>query len=155
MPTFDINTVSWQADRQALEAVRVMVFVEEQRVPVDIEMDDRDAHCTHVLARHKGKPVGTGRVDIEKHGKIGRVAVLPQYRGQGMGRVLMVALEAIAQQAGLSQVWVNAQVSAQGFYEKQGYVAEGETFLEADIPHLRMTKALGKHLQNTSFAVKF
>ena len=149
METIDIKTVSWQADRSALEDVRVIVFVQEQQVPVDIEMDDRDALCIHVLARDKRGPVGTGRIDIEKHGKIGRVAVLPEYREQGMGKALMVALEAIAQQAGLAQVWVNAQVSAQGFYEKQGYLAEGETFLEADIVHCRMTKALGKHLQNS------
>ena len=155
MESIDIKTASWQADRLALEAVRVVVFVQEQNVPVDLEMDDRDALCTHVLARHKRRPVGTGRIDIEKHGKIGRVAVLPDYRGQGLGKALMVALEAMAQQAGLAQVRVNAQVSARGFYEKQGYVAEGETFLEAEIVHVRMIKPLGKHLQNSSFAVKF
>jgi predicted GNAT family N-acyltransferase len=149
MQTIDIKTASWQADHLVLEKVRVVVFVQEQNVPVDIEMDDRDAFCVHVLARHRRRPVGTGRIDIEKHGKIGRVAVLPEYRAQGMGKALMVALEAIAEQAGLMQVWVNAQVSAQGFYEKQGYAAEGETFLEADIVHCRMIKPLGKHLQNS------
>ncbi len=146
--SIDIETVSWPRARAALEDVRVIVFVQEQRVPMEVEMDDRDAQCIHVLARDKCRPGGTGRIDIAKQGKIGRVAVLPGYRGQGMGQALMVALETVAQQAGLARVWVNAQVSAQGFYEKQGYVAEGETFLEADIVHCRMTKALGKHLQN-------
>ncbi len=155
MKSIDIQKVLWQDDQVALEAVRVVVFVQEQHVPVDIEMDDRDALCMHVLARHKRRPVGTGRIDIEKQGKIGRVAVLPEYRGRGMGKALMVALEAMAQRAGLGRVWVHAQVSAQGFYERQGYVAQGETFLEADIVHCRMTKPLGKHLQNASFAVKF
>ncbi len=98
MQTIDIKTASWQADHLVLEKVRVVVFVQEQNVPVDIEMDDRDAFCVHVLARHRRRPVGTGRIDIEKHGKIGRVAVLPEYRAQGMGKALMVALEAIADQ---------------------------------------------------------
>ena len=68
--------------------------------------------------------------------------MLKAYRGRGIGVALMSALETIAQQAGLTHVWINAQISAQSFYQKQGYVASGDTFLEADIVHCRMSKRL-------------
>ena len=152
MASIDIKTVSWQERKSDLECVRVIVFVQEQNVPVDLEMDDRDALCLHVLACVDQRPVGTGRVDIEKHGKIGRVAVLPQYRGQGIGKALMVALEAMAKEAGLTEVWLNAQISAQSFYQNQGYMACGDTFLEADIVHCRMTKTLQTTPLRTSHA---
>ncbi|NQV32796.1 MAG: GNAT family N-acetyltransferase [Phycisphaeraceae bacterium] len=125
-----------------MKDVRVTVFVQEQNVPVDLEMDDRDEHCVHVLARQNREPVGTGRIDIQHQGKIGRLAVLQPYRHLGIGRAMMTALEAIAQQAGLTHVWLNAQISAQSFYQKQGYVGTGDTFLEADIVHCRMVKTL-------------
>ena len=126
-----------------MKDVRVAVFVQEQNVPVDIEMDDRDDQCVHVLAQHNiSLPVGTGRIDLQYDGKIGRVVVLKAYRGRGIGVALMSALETIAQQAGLTHVWINAQISAQSFYQKQGYVASGDTFLEADIVHCRMSKRL-------------
>ncbi len=140
--SIDIKTVSWQEGQAALEDVRMIVFVQEQNVAVDIEMDDRDAFCLHILAEDKRKPIGTGRIDIEKQGKIGRVAVLSEYRGQGIGKALMHALETLARQAGLSAVWLNAQISAQSFYEQLGYVTAGEQFLEAGIVHSRMTKRL-------------
>jgi predicted GNAT family N-acyltransferase len=142
MESIDIKTASWHEGRSALKDVRVTVFVQEQNVPVDIEMDDRDGQCVHVLAQHNNLPVGTGRIDIQYQGKIGRLAVLQPYRGQGIGLAMMSALEAIAQKAGLTHVWLNAQISAMPFYQKQGYVASGDTFLEADIVHCRMAKTL-------------
>lgn len=142
MEDIDIKTVSWQESRRELEAVRVTVFVEEQNVPVDLEMDDRDALCAHVLAQQDGKPVGTGRIDLEHQGKIGRVAVLDTYRGRGIGKAMMSVLEGAARDAGLTTVWLNAQISAQSFYEALGYVASGDPFLEADIVHFRMQKTL-------------
>ena len=140
--SLDIQSVSWQEGQSDLEAVRIVVFVKEQHVPQDIEMDDRDAFCLHVLAKDKAKPIGTGRIDIEKHGKIGRVAVLKERRGQGIGKAIMEALETMARRAHLSTVWLNAQTCAQSFYERQDYVPSGDTFLEADIPHCRMEKTL-------------
>jgi len=140
--SLDIKTVFWQEGQSALEDVRTIVFVQEQNVPLDIEMDDRDAFCLHVLAEDKRTPIGTGRIDIEKQGKIGRVAVLPEYRGQGIGKSIMDALETMARKANLSAIWLNAQISAQSFYEQLGYVTSGEEFLEAGIVHCRMTKTL-------------
>ncbi len=142
MESIDIKTASWHEERSALKDVRVAVFVQEQNVPVEIEMDDRDGQCVHILAKHNSLHVGTGRIDIQYQGKIGRLAVLKPYRGQGIGLAMMSALEAIAQKAGLTHVWLNAQISAQSFYQKQGYVASGDTFLEADIVHCRMEKSL-------------
>jgi len=140
--SLEIQPVSWQEGQPDLEAVRIDVFVMEQHVPQDIEMDDRDASCLHVLAKDKTQPIGTGRIDIEKQGKIGRVAVLQEYRGQGVGKAIMDSLETMARKAHLSTVWLNAQISAQPFYEHQGYVPSGDTFLEANIPHCRMEKKL-------------
>ena len=142
MEEIDIKTVSWQESRLELEAVRVTVFVEEQNVPVDLEMDDRDALCVHALVQENDRPVGAGRIDLLHQGKVGRVAVLRTCRGRGIGKAMMSVLEATARQAGLAQVWLNAQISAQSFYESLGYETSGDPFLEADILHCRMQKTL-------------
>lgn len=124
----------------AIRAVRFAVFVDEQHVPPELEMDARDAECIHVLALDaSGRPIATGRLDPGLGGKIGRMAVLAADRGRGLGRAVLEVLHACARERGLRSVWCHAQVSAQPFYEGAGYRAQGETFLEADIPHVRMT----------------
>lgn len=130
----------FERDYAAIRAIRFEVFVDEQRVPPDTEMDERDGECSHVLAVDaSGKPVGTGRLDLGLEGKIGRMAVLAPARGRGVGRAILEVLHGCAREAGLASVWCHAQVAAQPFYERAGYDAEGDTFLEADIVHVRMT----------------
>jgi predicted GNAT family N-acyltransferase len=105
-------------------------------------MDDRDPLCIHLLAYVDEIPVGTARIDIERGGKVGRLAVLARYRRQGIGQALMERCHDIAQAHSLSEVWCHAQISALPFYRKIGYSVAGEKFEEAGIDHLKMTRRL-------------
>lgn len=139
--TFRIEPASWPQDRDALRAVRETVFVEEQGVPLSLEWDDQDAIARHLLARDAtGQPIGTARLLPDGH--IGRMAVLADWRGKGVGSALLQAVLAQARQHGLTQVMLNAQCSALGFYERLGFVAEGPVFDDAGIPHRRMRLSL-------------
>ena len=141
MDETEFVVTSWAADRPRLQPVRREVFVTEQRVPEAEEWDDDDEVCVHVLAMLNREPVGTGR--ISPAGKIGRLAVLSEFRGRGIGdRILLMLIEQ-ARHRGLAEVTLNAQVHAMPFYERHGFKAQGEVFDEAGIPHRRMQKALG------------
>ncbi|MBT5019132.1 MAG: GNAT family N-acetyltransferase [Planctomicrobium sp.] len=124
--------------------VRIEVFVDEQKVPIELEQDDRDTFCLHVLAIIDDQPIGTGRIDIEKGGKIGRIAVLSEFRERGVGKVIMSQLETIAQDHQLSELFLNSQVAAIEFYKKQGFIPTGDVFVEADIDHVKMVKTFKK-----------
>jgi predicted GNAT family N-acyltransferase len=140
-PPCIIRDADWVADRDALRAVRWKVFVEEQRVPEDEEWDEHDPRCRHVLAAAAdGMPVGTGRLLPDGH--IGRMAVLKEWRGGGIGSALMRRLLLLAREARHETVRLHAQTHAIGFYRKHGFVAEGEEFMEAGIPHFVMTRHL-------------
>lgn len=139
-----IQRVDWAERRQEIAAVRKAVFVEEQGVPIDLELDAADPQCIHLLAsRGDRHPVGTAR--MQRDGHIGRMAVLKEWRGKGIGSALLRRLVDIAMDAGLAEVWLNAQLQAQGFYEARGFEAEGEPFLEAGIAHRRMRMPLRPH----------
>lgn len=137
-----IFTGSFAGFKELVMPVRIEVFVNEQEVPIELEQDERDSVCLHVLASINDQPVGTGRVDIENGGKIGRIAVLSEFREQGIGKAIMSQLETIAQEHQLSKVYLNSQVAAVEFYEKQGFTPTGEHFVEADIDHVKMIKSL-------------
>ncbi len=120
-------------------SIRREVFIIQQGVPEHIEMDEHDADALHVLCRVDGSPVGTGRIEILKDGvKIGRVAVLEPYRGQGVGRFIVrfLILEASARSRG--KIYANVQLEVVEFYRKLGFIGQGEIFLEAGIEHMRM-----------------
>jgi predicted GNAT family N-acyltransferase len=137
-----IRRANYQTDEAAIRRVRFAVFVAEQQVPAELEMDERDPECRHVLAFDGREAVGTGRID-PVDGKIGRVAVLASQRGRGIGTAVMGALHDIARAGGLDKVWCNAQVSAMPFYRRLGYRVTGqEPFEEAGIEHVRMEKTL-------------
>ncbi|MEN9205365.1 MAG: GNAT family N-acetyltransferase [Thermostichales cyanobacterium BF4_bins_65] len=137
-----IATTTYQQNQGAITQVRMQVFVTEQGVPPELEMDDRDPECVHVLAWDGDKPVATGRLDLAKGGKVGRLAVLKEYRQRGIGRQLMHTLEEIARHHQLDRVWFHAQVAAIPFYGKLGYRVSSEVFQEAGIPHVVMEKSL-------------
>jgi predicted GNAT family N-acyltransferase len=137
-----IRNADYDIDYTAIRAIRFSVFVDEQRVPADEELDDRDNACLHVLAFDAGTAVGTGRMDLEAGGKIGRIAVMASYRGRGVGTALMEYLHALAKQHGLAGVWCNAQSSAAPFYAGLGYRIVSGPFFEADIEHVRMELTL-------------
>lgn len=142
-----VEPATWAADRAALECVRRAVFIGEQHIPEQEEWDAIDPLAIHVLAwiraaGVKRELVGTGR--LEPTGKIGRVAVLPRYRGTGAGVAIMRRLVDLAAERGLDEVTLHAQTYARGFYERLGFRAEGPEFDEVGIPHQRMRRAVGK-----------
>ncbi len=130
-----MRSATWQADRAELEFVRRQVFVVEQKIPESEEWDDADKNSSHVLAlTEKRDVVGTGR--IEPTGKIARLAVLADYRGQGVGTAILTRLIEEARQNGFSQVFLHAQTHALNFYKKFGFVSDEKIFSEGGIPHV-------------------
>jgi predicted GNAT family N-acyltransferase len=124
-------------------AIRRLVFIEEQHVPEDIEMDADDAHAFHALALDGQRPVGCGRMLAhDGYVKIGRMAVLRERRGEGIGRSILTFLMDHAKQQGFGRAVLHAQLTAEGFYLKNGYIPEGDLFEEAGIMHRRMFREL-------------
>jgi predicted GNAT family N-acyltransferase len=135
--------VGAEPDLGAALKVRRQVFVMEQGVPEEIEVDGLDARCFHAVVVAGDRAVGTARLrEVDGWGKVERVAVLQDYRGTGLGMWLMEAVEAEAQARGLRGTKLHAQVQVVRFYERLGYVAYGEPFFEADIEHVSMRKGL-------------
>lgn len=131
----------WGTCKKDASAVRHDVFVTEQGVPVEIEMDKEDPYSTHAVAYdEQGEPIGTGR--LLRDGHIGRMAVRPEYRGRGVGSLLLSALVDEARRHRFLEVALSAQTHARHFYESRGFVAEGQPFLEAGIPHVTMRHSL-------------
>jgi predicted GNAT family N-acyltransferase len=128
---------SWEALRDEAIAIRYSVFVGEQLVPEDLELDEFDPLSVHALARDvDGGAIGTGRLLPDGH--IGRMAVLPQARGRGVGSALLLALMDEARRRGNREAVLNAQVQAVSFYERHGYVVQGAPYDDAGIPHIAM-----------------
>lgn len=127
-------------DMDAVFALRHEVFVIEQKVAADLERDDLDAVSDHAVVLLDGEVVGTGR--LLPDGTIGRMAVTARRRGEGIGAAVLACLEERARERGLPGVELHAQRHATGFYERAGYVAFGEVYLEAGIEHLSMRKEL-------------
>jgi predicted GNAT family N-acyltransferase len=137
-----VSDADFTRDYAAIRLIRFTVFVDEQQVAPELELDDRDPHCKHLLVHSGEAPIATGRIDLEYGGKIGRVAVLAAHRGSGAGSALMLRLHEIARAAGLRETWCHAQVAAAPFYARLGYRATGEPFDEAGIEHVLMRHAL-------------
>jgi predicted GNAT family N-acyltransferase len=135
-----IELMAWDAARVAASRIRVQVFVDEQRVPREIEMDDLDAACVHALAYVQGRAVGTGRLLPDGH--IGRMAVLRQCRSSGVGGAILERLIEEARLRGMRNVVLSAQTHALGFYRRHGFKEEGPVFEEAGIPHQAMRRVL-------------
>jgi predicted GNAT family N-acyltransferase len=132
----------YESSLAEIQAVRIAVFVEEQQLTRETEFDDRDPVATHVVVFNEKSPVGTGRIDVEQDGRIGRVSVLRQHRRRGVGALVMKTLEGFAKGEGLSRLWFHAQVEAVLFYRQLGYEVSGSEFVEEGIPHVVMQKAL-------------
>ncbi|HJR71673.1 MAG TPA: GNAT family N-acetyltransferase [Gammaproteobacteria bacterium] len=137
-----VRDADFTIDFASLRFVRATVFIAEQNVPADIEFDDRDPLCRHVLALEGAAPVGTGRLDVEYGGKVGRVAVIASRRRGGVGTAVMERLHEIARAHDLPKLWCHAQLTAVPFYERLGYRPTGAVFVEADIDHVRMERDL-------------
>ncbi len=134
----NINIVetSWAQSEMQLRAIRTPVFVEEQLVTPEFEWDNLDASALHLLAMLKNEPIACLRI-LDYH-KIGRMAVLKQYRGNGLGAALLLAAVTICKQHGSKQVVLSAQTHAIGFYEKCGFKVSSDIYQDLHIPHVDM-----------------
>jgi len=133
----EIRTGDWSALNADAKLIRFEVFVEEQKVPAELEMDQMDAVCLHAVAYDaSGTPVGTGRLLPDGH--IGRMAVRRIARGSGVGGALLQVLMAQARSRGDRQVVLSAQSHAAPFYERHGFAIDGDEFFEAGIAHINM-----------------
>lgn len=135
-----IELMDWETARSDATRIRFVVFVEEQRVPPEIEMDDQDKVCVHAIAYAQGRAVGTGRLLPDGH--IGRMAVLRESRSLGVGGALLERLVQAARDRGVKQLVLSAQTHALGFYRRHGFKEQGTVYEEAGIPHQEMRRAL-------------
>jgi predicted GNAT family N-acyltransferase len=136
-----IRILPWNEAALAAASIREIVFVREQGVPPEIELDEWDERCDHALAYDaNGCAVGTGRLLPDGH--IGRMAVLREARGNGIGGALLAALIERARVRGIDRAILNAQTHAATFYRRHGFEPFGEEFMEAGIPHQAMARAL-------------
>ena len=135
-PDLRVETLDWASASETAIAIRLAVFVAEQRVPLAEEIDSHDPLSEHALAYAGGKAVGTGRLLPDGH--IGRMAVLAHWRGRGVGAAILARLLDRARARGFEHALLNAQTHAIGFYAKQGFEVDGPPFIEAGIAHVQM-----------------
>jgi predicted GNAT family N-acyltransferase len=141
MRAYAIIETDMTRDAVRLRAVRRAVFIDEQGVPEAMEWDEYDAVSLHWLAvAADGTPIACARLLPDGH--LGRMAVLPAWRGQGVGRALLDRVLAAAVARGHRFARLSAQIQAAGFYRRAGFVEEGREYLEANIPHVAMLKNL-------------
>ena len=131
-----IELLPWERARELASPIRFEVFVREQRVPAEIELDDMDRQCIHAVAFLGKAPVGTGRLLPDGH--IGRMAVLKSHRNRGVGAAMLERLIEAARARGDREVALSAQVHAVAFYRAHGFVEEGAEYEEAGIAHQAM-----------------
>ena len=134
----NITTIicDYESHTEDICAIRYEVFVEEQNVPEELEIDGLDNEARHVLAFVDEMPIGTGRILDDGH--IGRIAVLEKHRGLGIGKLIMKELINCAQEMSLEKVWLSSQWHAHSFYLDLGFVCIGEIYKEAGIDHIKM-----------------
>jgi predicted GNAT family N-acyltransferase len=134
-----VKQISSKKELQTAFAIRLQVFVREQRVPKEMEIDGDDGRALHLLAFHAGNPAGTARVVMRRgNAKIGRMAVLKNYRARGIGKKLVKRAIAAAKSQRAKKIYLHAQVPVIGFYEGMGFKCVGPIFDEAGIPHRKM-----------------
>jgi len=139
---FQLTLGDWSSQGRDAQAIRYDVFVQEQKVPPELEWDEMDAACLHILAYDAaGQAVATARLLPDGH--IGRMAVRKAARGRGIGKAMLEALMQEARKRGDRCVMLNAQTHAESFYRCFGFAREGEEFMDAGIPHIRMRHEFG------------
>ncbi|TFZ00903.1 YbgC/FadM family acyl-CoA thioesterase [Ramlibacter henchirensis] len=144
-PVVEVRTGRWADLGKDASAIRTSVFVEEQRIPAEMEWDEADEDAVHAVAYNRlGQPVATGRLLQARPGeaKVGRMAVHQVLRGSGLGRQVLQALSDAAAAHGDTRVVLHAQRTAEDFYRRLGFQPQGEPFDEAGIPHIEMSAPL-------------
>ncbi|RSK29282.1 GNAT family N-acetyltransferase [Bacillus sp. HMF5848] len=121
--------------------VRKVVFIDEQNVPEEEEMDQFDETSEHFVVYDGDKPVGAGRFRVvDGYGKVERICIMKSHRGKGLGNLLIHAIEAYAKDTNVAKTKLNAQTHAEAFYKKLGYETVSDEFMDAGIPHVTMIK---------------
>lgn len=150
MGEVEVKLAETEAELEGAINVRMQVFVVEQQIPAELELDAADATAAHAVALHRGRIIGAGRLVIEDGepgqaggaGRIGRMAVDRAWRRRGVGRQILRFLEGEARRRGLNHCVLHAQEYVKGFYAGLGYQERGAVFLEVEIPHIEMWKEL-------------
>ncbi len=132
----ELKKLNWHDAQTLAKPIRISVFIQEQYVPEAEEWDDEDSSSLHIIVIKNGETVATAR--LTENGKIGRMAVLKGYRKQGIGSMMLAELIKVAKQRKLSEIKLWSQTHAQDFYKKHGFIAKGDEFLDAGIPHIEM-----------------
>ncbi|WP_110113410.1 GNAT family N-acetyltransferase [Bacillus sp. CGMCC 1.16541] len=137
----NVTIANNEKKRNDAYAVRKKVFVDEQNVPVEEEIDQYEDEATHIVVYDQNHPVGAGRFRIvDGYGKIERICVLPSHRQHGVGKQIMLYMEHVASTHDVNKLKLNAQTQAEAFYQKLGYKTISDEFLDAGIPHVTMIK---------------
>lgn len=140
----EVIRVTTEEQLEKAFSIRKEVFVKEQGVPPEIEIDEYDtltSPCEHILIKLDGNPAGTGRIRfVDGFGKLERICILIPYRNSGLGKVIVKELEKIAMEKEVKKVKLHGQTHAKGFYEKLGYKTASDEFIEDGIPHYLMIK---------------
>lgn len=141
----EIKRIATKEQLEDAFQVRKTVFVKEQGVAEEVELDEYEEICDHVIVYDENMPVGTGRMRVvDEMAKLERICVLASHRMHSLGKTIMNELEEIAIEKGLKQAKLNGQVQAIPFYEKLGYETASTVFLEENIPHVKMVKDLAR-----------
>lgn len=136
-----VKRAETETDLEAAIGVRFRVFVDEQSIPAEEELDEDDAIATHAIALAGGRAIGAGRVVVRDGvARIGRMAVDRSHRRRGIGGLLLRFLEAEAEAQGATEYVLHAQEYVKSFYAAHGYAERGGVFLEVDLPHVEMRK---------------
>lgn len=140
---FSVKQGSWDQLQQDAKLIRKLVFISEQNIPEQDEWDDQDAISQHFVVYNQNQPIATAR--LLANNSVGRVAVLKAYRGQGIGRLIMLEIIAYAQAQKRPSLQLSSQVHAISFYEKLGFSIQGDEYDECGIPHIEMVMPIGLH----------
>ena len=140
---FSVKQGSWDQLQQDAKLIRELVFISEQNIPEQDEWDDQDAISQHFVVYDQNQPIATAR--LLANNSVGRVAVLKPYRGQGIGRLIMLEIIAYAQAQKRTSLQLSSQVHAISFYEKLGFSIQGDEYDECGIPHIEMVMPIGLH----------
>lgn len=139
----NVKIVSNEQELNDAYSVRKRVFIDEQNVPAEEEIDDKEASSTHFVLYENNEPIGAGRFRIfDEYGKVERICVLKEYRKSGAGKAIMTGIENYASENGIAALKLNAQTQAIPFYSGLGYETISEEFLDAGIPHKTMKKKI-------------
>ncbi|MGM0942464.1 MAG: GNAT family N-acetyltransferase [Bacillota bacterium] len=139
----NIKVVTSQEEIEQAFYVRTVVFVDEQNVPPEEELDAHDESSTHFVVYDDDKPIAASRLRfVDSYGKLERICVLKTYRGKAIGKQLIQAMEAVSLEKGYHKAKLNGQTHAEKFYQRLGYKTISGEFMDAGIPHVTMVKEL-------------